>query len=200
MGLQKPNHPAPALASGVSAFSARRLKRRTSHKQKVWQYIRRNRTFRVGDLMVVLDLKKQFLKPLFWHLREAGYLKLIEEPKEYRDRIYRLVRDTGIKSPSIINGEVYDYNTKEFISFRSKKPLSPTRIVLLEAMIKPRMSKQEIYQIAKMSTTSGSAKKYMSEFSLKEIITKIVPVERRDGHILFTIDEEKRDELLRDSS
>lgn len=181
MGLQKPN----------------RFKRRTSHKQKVWQYIRRNRTFRVGDLMVVLELNKQFLKPLFWHLQNAGYLRLIEDAKEYRDRIYQLIKDTGIKSPSVVNGEVYDYNTHELISFKNKKPLSPTRLRLLNAMSEQVMSKQEIYAKAKISTTSGSAKKYMSEFVLKGIITKAMPLKRRDGYILFVIDHKKRNELLK---
>jgi len=177
------------------AQKQRLSRKRRDKKQKVWEYMRRNRIFRVEDLMLVQELSWRFLKPLLWHLNEAGYLKLLEAPKDHEKRLYKMVKNTGLKSPAVINGVVYDYNTKERITVTQEQPRSPTRTKLLEAMTHTLMSKQEIYTKAEVNM-SGSSKKHMAEFTFKGVITKKMPVTRRNGHILYTINPEKRDELL----
>ena len=75
------------------------LKKKTVVKQKVWEYIRRNKRFRVGDLIIIFDLKLSYAKWLIWNFSKAGVIELIQDNKRFTERFYRLKQDTGIKAP-----------------------------------------------------------------------------------------------------
>ncbi len=91
-----------------------------SKKQQVWEYMRRNRLFRFGDVMTIVEISQNSLYPIVWILLYIGYLKLEGEKERCMiDRRYRLVKDTGVVSPSMSGSVVFDHNTQE--SFEIKR-------------------------------------------------------------------------------
>ncbi|MDD3467874.1 MAG: hypothetical protein PHE67_12060 [Campylobacterales bacterium] len=106
-----------------------------SLRQKIWNYMRRNPVFRVGDIMLALDLEQKSLKQMFWYLTETGYIRLDTNGETYEDRTYTLMKNTGIKVPSMVKDTLYDYNTKQEIKIERKK-ISATDIknVVFEAL------------------------------------------------------------------
>lgn len=180
--------------------------RKWSLKQNIWHYMRRNVNFRVGDIMMILEVEKNTIKPILWALEKAKYLRLSKDAKEYKDRIYTLIKNTGAKSPSIVNGDVYDHNTKSFFKHevikkekQKRQPIAPrTRLKLLKAMTKPKMSKEEIALIAGVNGSGGGAKAEFLYLTLGGVIKRVDPIERREGRMLFTIDHGKKDECIRE--
>ncbi len=175
-----------------------RLKRKNDLKQKIWNYMRRNKRFRVGDIMMILEVREGTIRPLMWALQSAKYIRIENEAKEYKDRIYTFIKDTGIKSPSIVNGDVYDHNTKEEFKLQKQPTAYRMRLKLLKAMSCPTMTKDEIAKGAEVSIKGGWAKQEFLYLNLKGAIVRTNPVQRRDKEILFTVNKEVRDELIRD--
>jgi len=68
-------------------------------KQKIWEFIRRNKYFRVGDLIAIFEIKPSYAKWLIWFFTKAGVIELIHKDKKYTNRLYRLKKDIGIKAP-----------------------------------------------------------------------------------------------------
>ncbi len=194
----------------ASAEAKNRYRRKRSNKQKAWEYMRRNKTFRVGDIMMLLGVSQTYMKTMCWALEHAGYLKLVADEGRYPDRVYRLVRDTGVKSPSVINGEVYDYNTREFFDApkREKRPPRPSMapralIAMLGAMTSPEMTKEEICMRAGVSTGGGGVKMNFSMLQKRGVLARTAPLRRRNGKMLFRIDtaaaSAMRDTLIREA-
>ncbi len=175
-----------------------RLKRKNDLKQKIWNYMRRNKRFRVGDIMMILEVRAGTIRPLMWALKSAQYIRLENEAQEYKDRIYTFIKDTGIKSPSIVNGDIYDHNTKEEFKLQKQPTAYRMRLKLLKAMACPLMTKNEIAKDAEVSIAGGWAKQEFLYLNLKGAIARTNPVQRREKEILFTVNKEKRDELIRD--
>lgn len=159
--------------------------------------------------MMILDVPYATIKPILWAFEKAEYIRLEkkdskEKDIEYKERIYTFVKNTGAKSPSIINGDVYDYNTKSFFEHtvvkkepKKRPPVAPrTRLKLLEAMTKKEMSKDEIALDAKVNGAGGGAKQEFLYLTLGGVIKRTDPIRRRDGKILFMIDMSKRDEFI----
>jgi transcription initiation factor IIE alpha subunit len=144
---------------------ALRYKRSASALQKVWNYIRRNRVFRFGDVMMVVGVRHEYLRNLLWHLEGAGYIKCEDTLKTNTNSIFRVVRMSGAKSPSIINGVVYDYNTDEKFEIKRKKPLEK----ILEALKSLKSFTKE--ELARASGVSeSSVKKALSELKDRGVI------------------------------
>lgn len=176
----------------------RRYKRRSSKKQKAWEYMRRNKPFRAGDMMMILDLEKPFTKQLLWHLEKAGYVRLENDPEEYRDRAYTLMKDTGVKSPSIINHAIYDYNTEEVVPIDGgSKKEAKNKLLLLKAMTEAMMTRIEITAAAGVKSYSGQIGRYFSEFEKTGIMTKSGL--KKEQKIVYKIDREKCDDAIRNT-
>lgn len=190
----------PLKEVGLNMDSTRkiRLKRKNDLKQKVWNYMRRNKRFRVGDIMMILEVRDGTIRPIMWALESAKYIRIENEAQEYKDRIYTFVKDTGIKSPSIINGDIYDHNTKEEFKLQKQPTSYRMRLKLLKAMSLPLMTKDEIAKSAEVSITGGWAKQEFLYLNIKGAIARTNPIQRREKEILFTVNKEKRDELIRD--
>lgn len=108
-----------------------RFKRKGSKKQQMWGYMRRNRSFRVGDVMAVLELSMKFCKQTLWYLSETGYVRLENDAKRYEDRIYTLINDTGAKCPSMIDNKLYDYNTGKEYEIYTRSAADTETLILL---------------------------------------------------------------------
>ena len=89
--------------------------KKKTNRQKAWDYMRRNRTFRVGDLLVVLEISEGSLKSLVRQLSQAKYIVKSNRVQSFRDKEFRLVKNTGVVCPSVITGTkfLYDSNLLE---------------------------------------------------------------------------------------
>lgn len=99
--------------------------------------MRRNMRFRVGDIILILDIKERTIKPIMWALEKAGYLRLESTGDAYKDRIYTFIKNTGIKSPSINAAEVYDHNTGELFDPKLNKEKRDELIRDTEESLRP---------------------------------------------------------------
>ena len=144
--------------------------------------MRRNRSFRFGDVMMVTGVTQNYLKNIIWHLKGAGYIVQGERVKPYSNTLYTLVKCTGSKSPSIINGVVFDYNLNKEIKIEVVPPL----VKLLDVMVEQKMSKQTIAKNADVSF--AVAKRWFKKMNELELIKEIKPIERVDGSKAFYID------------
>ncbi len=77
-------------------------KKRIVVKQKIWEYIRRNKYFRVGDLVAIFELKQSYAKWLIWFFTRAGAIELMQKDKNFNNRLYRLKNDIGVKAPKAL--------------------------------------------------------------------------------------------------
>lgn len=85
--------------------------KRTIKKQLIWNYIRRNRFFRVRDIVLLTEINKNTVKSYLIRLQKHGYVRHVDTDK--KDAIYTLLRDTGAKAPTVDTDGLYDYNTGE---------------------------------------------------------------------------------------
>jgi len=96
-------------------------KRFISKRQSMWNFIRRNRQFRVGDVMLVCGVNYNYMQKFLNFLENAKYIKLKNEKKPYTNRMYSLLVNSGPIAPSITDGGLYDENTKEEFIFGEMK-------------------------------------------------------------------------------
>jgi hypothetical protein len=163
-----------------------RKKIRRSKKQQIWTFMRRNRVFRAGDLMMILEVDQGYLLPIFRALELCGYLSLESGTEVFKDRVYRLVCDTGVRSPSILkkpHDTVKDLNTNEAFILNGNHPVQMAdKLTLLYALKHETMFREQIAVVAKMHIYSAR----MSRTSRSH-----------EGRRLFNINMEKRDDLIR---
>jgi hypothetical protein len=97
-------------------------KRRKNDRQYIWEYMRRNRIFKVEDVMLIVDdMSESSMKVFFKQLEHAGYIKVRipigkkTKPKRFRDRSYGFVKNSGALCPVWIAKQkrLYDRNTQE---------------------------------------------------------------------------------------
>lgn len=179
-----------------------RFESKRTAKQVVWEYMRRNRQFRVGELMMVAEVGKEFLLPIFRALELAGYLALDESSDNFNERHYRLLKNTGHKSPIILKKPcdiVKDRNTKEEFILDGNHPVQISdRLVLLHALKHQAMFREQIATIAKMHLFSAKTIRYLSEFTEDGIMERLPRSPKiRDERRSYAINKEKRDELIR---
>ena len=97
-----------------------RFKVKKSTKQNAWNYMKRHRKFRVGDMALSIDASLSTVKSFLWFLQQIGYAKKIKIGKSQSDCLYVLLKHTGSQSPSISKMEVFDHNTGECFTVMKK--------------------------------------------------------------------------------
>lgn len=172
---------------------ALRYKRSASALQKVWNYIRRNRVFRFGDVMMVVGVRHEYLRNLLWHLEGAGYVVCEDSKKRNSNSMFRVVKITGAKSPSIINGVVYDYNTDE--RFEVKRERDKERVIDVLCALES-FTKEELAQKAGVSIKSvGRRLKTLRELGvISEVPRRVMNEKKRfvvDGKALEAVMNER---------
>jgi len=70
-------------------------RRRRSHRQRAWEYMRRNPVFAVSDLLVLTGMAQETLREFLGELGREGYLRQAGRERRFRARRYRLIRNTG---------------------------------------------------------------------------------------------------------
>ncbi len=97
-------------------------KRRKNDRQYIWEYMRRNRIFKVEDvLLIVEEMSESSMKAFFKQLEHAKYIKVRipagkkNKPKLFRDRSYGFIKNTGALCPVWISKQkrLFDRNTQE---------------------------------------------------------------------------------------
>jgi len=174
---------------------------RRSTKQKVWTFMRRNRQFRVGDVMMILDVSKGFLMPIFRALELAGYLELETSSDNFNARHYKFKKDTGIRSPTVLKKPfdiVKDENTGDEIILDGNHPLQVAdKLTLLHAMKHKQMFREQIAVVANIHQFSAKMIRYSLEFTEAGIMERISRPNNQ-GHRMFLIHQDKREALIRE--
>lgn len=165
---------------------------KASIRQKVWNYIRRNRTFRFGDVMAITEVTHSYLNNMLRPLKAIGYVKEIKREKPYSSTQFVLIKCTGVQCPSFKEGILYDYNTNEEIEVEH----TPVLTKLLNQMNKPLMTKQQVLEDT--DVTPGVAKKWFKKLKELGVMKEIKPIKKLDGHKAFSIDFEKVIQLIAD--
>ena len=76
------------------------MKRRYSLKQKVWEYVRRQRSFRVGEMMMIFGLKKSYAQWFVWWLKRQGYIRENYHEGRLEDHVYLRTKEMPPVAPS----------------------------------------------------------------------------------------------------
>lgn len=76
--------------------------------------MRRNRNFRLGDLLLIFEMPESSLATLIRQLFRAGYIKKTVSKQAFKDKGYKLVRNTGVMCPKPKGKrELWDMNLNE---------------------------------------------------------------------------------------
>ena len=94
--------PSDAKAHIIGKVKKAKSGKKVNKKQKVWEFMRRNRTFRVGDMMAIFDMKRSYAKWILWFFKKQGLIIQLFSGKRFEDSVYKVVRDIGVKSPNTI--------------------------------------------------------------------------------------------------
>lgn len=92
------------------------MKVKNTLQQQVWNYIRRNSSFRVGDILMLVPISKHALLEYLLVLKRAHYIRRhnrISTQIKTEDVEYVLIKKLGVHSPIIGQNrfKVYDPNT-----------------------------------------------------------------------------------------
>jgi len=104
--------------------SGHKPKRRYSLKQKVWEFVRRHRTFRVGEMMMIFDLKKSYVQWFLWWLKRMEYIRPIHNEGRLEDHVYQRVKEMPAVAPSSATGDKDRRNERRKIVNAKKRILS----------------------------------------------------------------------------
>lgn len=179
-------------------------KRKQNIKYKIWNYIRRNRTFRVGELFLVFNVSYSSIRAYLKALEEIEYIKFCgKNRKPYSEVQYTLIKNTGIFPPKLNGNTIYDPNNKEkFITSRKvkEKIVFPKKLMsILIAIDEEQMTFEEL-KIKANCQTSGLRKWWnrLIEFGVIEGPIKLDKKTkwdkgflRKDGALVFKFNLEK---------
>jgi restriction endonuclease S subunit len=73
----------------------------SSKKQKIWNFLRRNTTFSVYELLIIFELNISYAKWLLWWLRKNNIVALANKGKRFDQNTYKVVAKLPVKSPPI---------------------------------------------------------------------------------------------------
>ncbi len=66
----------------------RKCGKRVSKRDKIISFMKRNRVFRVGDLIIIFDISEAYAKWLMWDFKRLGLVELKSSNKKFTERIY----------------------------------------------------------------------------------------------------------------
>ena len=172
------------------------LEIKNNARQKIWNFMRRNRIFVVSDIMAITGANYKYLKEMITTFERGGYLQILRTGKSFSSTQLKLLKYTGVKVPAYYKAlnTLYDYNTKEEID------VSKVFIVekILEVLKEPMVSKQEIARA--VNKTTDTLKNQYAELIANSILERTNPIEYNDNkEILFQVNlrivEEKKEQI-----
>jgi len=151
-----------------------------SKTQKIWNFMRRNRNFRVVDLMMIVDdIDKTYFATYINALKKAKYLQLTKKAVAVKDREYRLVKPTGTIAPVFSQKDkfVFDKNNMAYVHFtKDRKELNPKYKVLkemLDFLIDNKKKKIRLSELMFPFSKETSFTKWSKRFQDMKLISKI---------------------------
>lgn len=128
-------------------------KTRVIPRQTVWNYMRRNRNFRAGDVLRICKISKDYFQTYLRSLMKAGYVEFTGKSNPFTNRQYKLKKCTGVKAPATTKHGLTDYNTGEEFNFRKTKEekniYAPDGLIkILEAIDDNEMTQPQIREKA----------------------------------------------------
>jgi predicted transcriptional regulator len=97
--------------------------------QTIWDYIRRNPIFRVGDIAVITDVEIKTINAYLKNWEKGGFIGLVEDSRNVRNRFYRLTKKSVLAPILAKDGAKERKKMKRKITFES----APYMIVGLKA-------------------------------------------------------------------
>jgi len=148
--------------------------------QSVWNYIRRNRNFRIGDLIMICGIKHQYLQRYIRFLELAEYLKRTSGSKPYSNREYLLLKNTGPLAPSMNQYGLYDFNIKKDYTLlnneKKRKQFAPEVITkILQSIDYDETTKDNL--ITKADIPARSLIKWWDRLQKFGVILSPIPVD-----------------------
>lgn len=90
-----------------------------SVKQRMWDFMRRNRKFKMNDIVTLLDLKVNTVRTLLYNLELAGIVRR-EKKGVFRDAVFTfLAKEEITEAPIITHKEVYCTTTQRSIKIEA---------------------------------------------------------------------------------
>lgn len=156
-------------------------KKKQKKRQQIWNYIRRNRHFRVGDVMMICEVNYDYMQKFLRFLQNAGYIRLETKSHPYSDRRYTLLKNTGVKAPLITDYGLYDNNTCEAFRFGNckaeQKIYAPEVLInILESLDCNEITKESL--IIKAKTTKAGLNRWWNR--LKKFGVILDPIASSD--------------------
>ncbi len=154
-------------------------KKNSSVIQKVWNYIRRNRRFRIADTIMICNINQSYLQRYIRFLELAKYLRRENGSKPYSNRQYTLLNNTGPLAPSMNQYGLYDFNIKKDYKLldngQKRKQFAPEVIVkVLKSINYDEITKDNL--IIKANIPKGSLIKWWDRLQKFGVILKPIPV------------------------
>jgi transcription initiation factor IIE alpha subunit len=154
-------------------------------RQKVWNYMRRNRIFVIADVMAITGANYKNLREMFKVYEHTGYIKVVRRGKPFTSTQLKLIKCTGVKVPTHDKARniLFDYNTKEEIEIKFPSSLEK----VLSCLDKSLVTKEGIEKATKLS--GATVQKVYAKLKELEIMIRVVPTRRNTfGYRLFNID------------
>ncbi len=76
-------------------------KRRKGKRQRIWEYMRRNRAFEISDIMKIFEVKLPALRAYIKGLLSEKYIKRIERREKFLNQRFVLINDIGLFAPVV---------------------------------------------------------------------------------------------------
>ncbi len=151
-----------------------------SKTQKMWNFMRRNRNFRVADLMMIVDdIDKTYFAAYLNALKKAKYLQVTKKAVAVKDREYRLIKPTGTIAPIFSQKDsfVFDKNNMAYVHFTKKrKELNPKYRALkemLDFLVLNKKKKIKLSELMFPFEGKTSFTKWSNRFQDMKLISKI---------------------------
>jgi len=159
-----------------------KYKNKSTVIQKVWNYIRRNRSFRIGDILILCGIKHNYLQKYIRFLELAKYVRRENGSKPYSNREYILLKNTGPLAPSMNQYGLYDFNTKEDFQLlnneKKRKQFAPEVILkVLQSIDYEETTKDNL--IIKANIPKRSLIKWWDRLQKFGVILSPIPVDNR---------------------
>lgn len=157
-------------------------------RQKVWNYIRRNRVFMISDVMAITGANYKNLKEMFKVYENAGYIKVLKRQKPFSSTQLKLIKCTGVRVPTHDKDKniLFDYNTGEEIEIKSKSAMEK----ILDCLDKGLVTKEEINK--KTALSFKTVTECYADLKERGVMARVVPTRKNQlGHRLFSVDLEK---------
>ncbi len=76
-----------------------RSARKKTTRQQIWEYMRRNKIFEIGDILLIFEVGDDVLRAYIRQLLGGGYLQCITSKRTFEKKAYRLIKNTGALAP-----------------------------------------------------------------------------------------------------